>query len=152
MINYQEVPFSTLQGLTLTEIVGMERGYDRITFATSDGRSFLMSHHQDCCESVLVEDVEGDVSDLLNTPITFAEEISSDSLLNTTIAAEEISLKVTQFPDDYASTTWTFYRICTVRGHAVIRWLGTSNGYYSERVSFEELLDPDPTVDTNTDL
>lgn len=124
------VPFSTLVGKTLTSIEGAEVGLDEITFTTSDGERFRMYHDQDCCESVDIEDISGDVQDLIGHPITVAEESEGARPADRP-----------KDPDDRYddSETWTFYRLATERGFVVFRWYGTSNGYYSESVSFEKL-------------
>ncbi|MEN6533826.1 MAG: hypothetical protein ABFD89_09205 [Bryobacteraceae bacterium] len=109
-----------LVGVTLSEIKGLEAGSDAVTFAASDGRTWVMAHVQECCECVDVNDVCGDVADLIGSPIISAEESS-----NSDQGAKN---------DYYDSYTWTFYRIQTACGLVVIRWYGGSNGYYSESV------------------
>lgn len=117
-----EVAFSTLKGLTLTKIEGAEPGSDEVSLFTTQGHRFDLYHQQDCCESVSINDVEGDIADVIGSPLVLVEEVSSSDPL----------------PGDEAkgaeSFTWTFYRLATTKGFAVIRWFGESNGYYSERV------------------
>jgi hypothetical protein len=86
---------------------------------------YVFSHHQDCCESVYIESVVGDINDLVNTPILIAEESSGDTPADHVFEYE---------PESY---TWTFYKFATFKGYVDIRWLGTSNGYYSESVNVE---------------
>ena len=115
-----------LLGKTLTEVSGHK--YDaEITFKTTEGKTYKLLHHQSCCEEVRVEDICGELSDLIGSPITQAEETSNQD----TPAGVEKPLD---------SFTWTFYRLATAKGQVVIRWLGESNGYYGEEVDFEEVL------------
>lgn len=114
--------FSELVGKTLTAIAV---GDDEIIL-TAGAEKFRMFHDQDCCEHVYVESVEGDVNDLIGEPLVVAEESISDVDPEERKAAHA----------DRDSFTWTFYRLATRKGWVLIRFLGESNGYYSESVSF----------------
>ena len=114
---------SELLGKILTHIeVGPDN--DEIIFTCDDGTQYKMYHNQECCETVSIEDIDGDLNYLLNSPILQAEESSSfDNPKN----------------KDDSSYTWTFYKLATAKGYVTIRWCGTSNGYYSESVDFVRL-------------
>lgn len=122
-----DIGISTLNGKTITNITGAFVGSDRIVFKTSDGCEYAMYHSQDCCESVCVNEIVGDIADLIGHPI---------------LEAEESANKDDDKPHDYAeSWTWSFYKLGTIKGHVNIRWLGESNGYYSESVYFCQVPD-----------
>ncbi|WP_244943901.1 DUF7448 domain-containing protein [Siminovitchia fortis] len=105
-----------MKGKTLTKI---ETDYeDELIFYTSDGEIYKMYHEQHSYESVSIEDINGDLKDLIGNPITMAEEVTQDDL---------------NAPE---SGTWTFYKFATIKGFVTIRWYGESNGYYSESVDF----------------
>jgi len=125
------VPFETLNGKTLVSIERNPDTYDDyLIFVTTDDERYKMYHEQDCCESVNIEDISGDLSDLIGTPILWAEEVSNAESPH---PANE---------DDYdRSETWTFYKLATINGSVTIRWYGTSNGYYSESVHFVKVGD-----------
>ena len=122
------IDFSILKGLTITSIEDLEEDSELVVFKTSEGRRFEMYHSQDCCESVSIEDVCGDVNDLLNSPILLAEEETSD----------EDPIDVDKEYHDHLYC-WTFYKLSTFKGDVTIRWYGESNGYYSVGVNFIEI-------------
>lgn len=118
--------FSDLKGKTLTKISG-DKGDEVMYFTTSEGEEYRLIYHQDCCASCSIEDICGDLSDLIGHPILVAEEVSD---------ADEGSL----YEYDH-SYTWVFYKLDTIKGGVTIRWYGSSNGYYSEEATFEKLTD-----------
>lgn len=105
-------------------LVKIENQNDELIFHCENGEKYKLYHSQDCCESVTIEDINGDLEDLIGTPILLAEEVTS----------EENPEGVTKEYQD--SFTWTFYKLATIKGYVDIRWYGESNGYYSESVSF----------------
>ena len=119
--------FSDLLGKTLTDIIV---GEDMIDFYTNEGEHFKMFHEQDCCESVYIEDINGDIQDLIGTPILKAEEVSNYEPIS------DKDKQKTKAVDEWGSCTWTFYKLATIKGYVDIRWFGESNGYYSESVNF----------------
>jgi hypothetical protein len=116
--------FEEVVGKTLATIHARE---DEVRFTFTDGTAALLYHNQDCCESVTLYDIAGDLGDLIGTPILKAEESSNS----------DDPPEGRYYPPD--SFTWTFYLLATVKGHVTLRWYGESNGYYSEGVSFREV-------------
>jgi hypothetical protein len=106
---------SEIIGKTFTSVSRVSS--EEIVFVSEDA-TYVMTHIQDCCERVYIEDINGDLSDLENVPILKAEESSNSE------------------DDDDGRIRWTFYHISTIKGTVSLRWYGSSNGYYSERVDF----------------
>lgn len=112
-----------LIGKTLTDVeVNRGDGEDSIVFTVSETEKYRMYHYQDCCENVSINDICGDMDDLVGCKIAVAR----------------VSHKEGEGDNGWGdSYTWTFYTIGTEKGFVDIRWYGSSNGYYSERVTFE---------------
>lgn len=114
--------FSTLIGKTLTSVIHyIDNGHGdhEIVFVTDAGETFKLYHSQDYCEHVVVEDICGDLSDLIGTPILAAEESSS-----TDCPAGSQS--------ENDSDIWTFCKLRTIKGSVDIRWHGSSTGCASK--------------------
>jgi len=142
--------FNELLGKTLKDvsvIANSDTMEDRIYFTTIDDERYILYHSQECCEDVWIEDINGDVNDLVGSPILMAEVSTSDE--NPLHGNPE--LKGTKYEDRYIdryksgehylyseSHTWSFYKLATIKGYVTIRWYGTSNGYYSEEVDFKK--------------
>lgn len=91
---------------------------DTLIFIDTEGKNYKFYHEQDCCEDVHIDDIIGDLHDLLGYPILEAEEVITYGTK----------------PGDYGTYTW--YKFATIKGCVTVKWYGLSNGYYSETVNF----------------
>lgn len=131
-----KMEISKLIGKTLVDISNLND--EGLIFTEQNCTQYKMYHNQDCCESVSIDDIEGDLKDLINHPILQAEEVSNSE-----------NPKFMEWPDEDEpngvyksydeSCTWTFYKLATVKGYVTIKWYGSSNGYYSEGVDFVQI-------------
>ena len=111
-----------IKGRTVKEIYQDD---EHLMFKLENCEVFLFYHFQDCCEYVEIEQIDGDLNDLIGKPLLMAEET--------------IQLGDT----DWGTETWTFYKFATVKGYVTIRWYGESNGYYSESVDMDLIKEYD---------
>ena len=91
----------------------------------SDTLRVRFYHKDECCEIVQLEEIIGDLTDLEGSPILLAEEVTSEDC------------HISDLDRDLESFTWTFYKFATMKGAVTVRFLGSSNGYYSESVDIE---------------
>lgn len=123
--NDEEVEFDALKGKTFTSVEVI--GEDQIIFKNA-AETYVMAHRQSCCESVTIEDICGDISDIEGSEILGAYKSTNSG------------------EKGHESYTWTFYNISTIKGSVTIRWYGSSNGYYSEEVGLYKIVSE--TTDT----
>lgn len=98
MNNFDVSVFEPLLGRTIVKIEGAEKD----------------------SEDVRIEDIGGDINNLIGNPVLLAEEVTNEGEV------------------EYGDTcTWTWYHFATIKGYVTIRWYGESNGYYSESVDHE---------------
>jgi len=121
-LKHRTAKIEELRGKTIKKI-DETKNKEHLVFITECGKTFKMYHEQECCENVEIEDICGDLENLTGSPITQAEVETKES------------------DNDCGSETWTFYKLATSKGYVTIRWLGESNGYYSEEVDFIEILE-----------
>lgn len=114
--------FHTVKVKDTNDTVGYSGIYGRMSetlqFHSKEGRT-VFGHIQECCESVSIKQIDGDLKDLENSPITQAEEVT-------------IEIKDDSYEDGRA--TATFYKFATNKGYVTVQWIGESNGCYSESV------------------
>ena len=115
-----------LIGKTLTSMENVSN--KKIVFTTDKGKQYMLYHDHVCCESVMVEDIVGDLADLVGDPILVAEVATS---------SENPDGVTKEYQESF---TWTFYKFATCKGYVDIRWYGESNGFYGESVDFYEML------------
>lgn len=117
-----------LEGKTLSYI---DEGDEEIRLTTQCGKIVRIFHEQDCCEYVRVEDTEGNWHDLIGKVIVEAD------------CDEEP--KGSPPPECPYSWTRTNITLKTDEHTVISRWLGESNGCYSESVSIADITTPSNT-------
>ena len=100
-------------GKTFVQVTGSVDS-DGMMFETATGERFLFAHQQDCCETVRINDIVGDLADLVGEPLLMAEEVSG----------EIPEAKEDEYID---SRTWTFYKFATRKGYVDVRWMGVGS-------------------------
>ena len=113
--------FSDLKGQKVLSIDedyhhGRDDGFCLIT----DKGQYVVIHSQECCEHVWIEDITGDLKDLIGEEILLAEEVSSED-------------------EKDEDLIWTFYKIQTMHGDVTIRWCANTNSYYGTEVEFHKI-------------
>jgi hypothetical protein len=112
----------------------IDKGVDEIFFYCSDGKIYQMYHEQDSCESVYIENVKGDINDLINSEILNVELVTKPKKVS------------------YGTATSTFYKFTTQKGSVTIKWFGNSNGYYSESIDIRSFESKDIWRDTRLEV
>ena len=110
--------FEDLNGQYIDKLVIKGEGEEAIVYFYLFDLIYELRHLQECCESVELVDVCGDIEDFSNTTIRRAECNTRDR------GTEDGEL------------TYSFYRLDSDKGSLVLRWTGESNGYYSQEVDF----------------
>ena len=122
-IGRRHVEFSDLVGEVL-DSVDIDKGENQILLTTRSGRRFMVYHEQDCCESVRIVGQDGSFDKLIGKPIVEASGVAVDT-------SEEAI-------DSSQTTTTLVFRVDDQT--VISRWIGDSNGYYSESVDIAELI------------
>lgn len=113
-----------LQEFLNVRVVGVEGGQpgdEEFIIHFENNKSLKFYHSQSCCEQVEIDDVNGDVNDLVgNLFFGCSVKTSHDN-------------PKTKYD---TSHTWTFYTFKYPSGYIDMKWYGCSNGYYSESVDY----------------
>lgn len=119
----KEAKLEELIGKTLKVCIKKDfNSEEGILFETTENEEYVLYHDQECCESVNIDNICGELDWLIGSSILSAEEVKGD------LPAKD--------PENDESFTWTFYKFSTIKGYVTIKFYGTSNGHYSESADF----------------
>ena len=103
-----------LKGMTITAVAYKEENESLLIHLNT--HVLEMIHRQDCCETVYLADVVGNFEDIIGYPLL------------------EVSESIVSTPTADESTTASYYNFKTVKANVQLRWVGESNGFYSETI------------------
>ena len=111
-ISFQFLKGLTFQSVRLNEPI-VDTPYRTMDFITENGDVYQLFNGNDTCDELGLKDIEGDLDDLIGSPIILAEVTESDYI-------------------EYTERVWIFYRLATAKGYVVIRFYTTTDGWYSD--------------------
>ncbi len=122
-MSYEDrIEIKSIVGETLS-LVDVDSSNHEIMLTTESGRVIRIYHSQDCCETVVIVGTDGAWKEIIGKVIVEASH-------------DEESGGCDDVAESWTKTNLVF----RVNDATVIsRWLGTSNGYYSECVDIEEV-------------
>jgi hypothetical protein len=110
-----------LIGETL-EYIDIDEDNNQILLTTKSGKRIMIYHGQDCCENVRIVDTIGNWNNLIGKVIIDTDE----EIINSSDK------------DGYDSRTETNLTFKVDSDTVISKWIGESNGYYSENVDIQE--------------
>lgn len=119
-MNTRDINISILVGQTIVYVEG-----DGSPIKTAEGNTYGLRHQQSCCESVDYIRTDGNIVDLLNTPVLEAYSDHPSDCPGYPVKNRFVE-----------SHTWSRFYIRTAAGEVTFWYLGQSNGYYGETMDF----------------
>lgn len=108
----KEIKVSELKGKIFKSVIfDNTDGCNSIEFTDVNNNFYSMEHLREWCEKVYLEDICGNLEDLVGSEVIMAEEASNKGEDN--------------------HSCWTFYKFATRKGYVTLRWIGESNGWYA---------------------
>ena len=71
-MTYGESALAACKGKTVKLVSGLTVGSEDVQLQFTDGTTLRMYHEPDCCETVDVQQIDGEGSDLLGSPLEMA--------------------------------------------------------------------------------
>ncbi len=119
------IEIGAIVGEVLTHIDTNESN-DEILLTTRSGKTIKIFHQQDCCENVRIEGTDGNWHDIVGKVIIEASKSEFD----------ECEPKPSEWAESWTRTELKFRSDAAT---VISRWIGESNGYYSEGVDIADV-------------
>lgn len=121
---------SALEGKVLTEIQTLPTDSpmtEELVFICDDGTHYRMGFERDGHPNTYLEDIAGDLADLVGSPVLCAAEDTNQDAPRPEGETDE-------------RYNWCFYNLATAKGHVTLRWYASNEANYSACVDFLEMI------------
>jgi hypothetical protein len=111
--------------------VDVDRQENQILLTMQSGKRYKIYHDQDCCEDVKIDETQEGDGDLVTLVGNRIDEVKLEE-------ESDQEPRPSEYADSWTRTKITF----RINSETVVsRWIGESNGYYSESVDIKRLFD-----------